>query len=448
MSEQKQTSSVFGLNILALFILSALIPAIADRLPAGAEGILNAAGSLGWVLFVFGMLYGLSRLTGAKSAPLEEFYQHFPLFWWNRGASVFGSLEMERQRNEGPAVPAGRAGESHDEPLSFRWESLFSFKYLRYLGILLIISSLFSIIFKIEWQLIHKIIAAAVAGACAMAAAEWLHRRGKGEIAVTSSLVGFALLQFALSLLSAYMREFHWATVWADPNVWLVLKTVLTLGYLFPLQRYPSPYHSFPFLGIAYLTPLSLQMASTPVDARGAGLFLLIMTGIALVHGLRERRDGVFLLNAVLSFGFAFGFFFANDGFFSIPTPSPWWGLILVFILFLAHLTATVGALFPEPRRPAQALMLHAIAIHVLMALTVLQSGTSLPLIDEYLGFAFLAVACCPFIAFLFIESRRIRTDLSETFLNLAIILSTVGIFLQVHNRWSAVLFLACSCGV
>ncbi len=436
-----QERSRFGLNLLCQLILSLLLMGLAEQLPPGLQEFVQLGGTILLILFLFGLLYGFFRLFGMRSAGIEGLYQRVPLGLFAKDGASFGrdAMEQIRQEEETPKAHA------HDDARpAFDWHALCSFKTLRYAGVVLIVSAVFSLLFKIDWTLIAKIWTAAGLGVVAISCAEWLKKMKMGQIASICALVSFALFQFTLTLLFTYAGEQYWSPLLINPHTWLALKFLLSCAFLFTVWRYPSDVQPLLYFAIAYVSPLTLLYVGAPLVFPLSLIFLACMSALVLMGRYWTERPSLILLNAG-SANVYVAMLAARE--LAAGNFSPTLALIAYGLLFLLHLCVAVTDARRQKRLPVLDYV-HLVSIHAFFVLGLLQVGPWLPIVDSSLGFWFLGAALCSFCAWLIAHGEIRDQTFNEVLLNLSILLSAAGLFWQTTGQWSAVVFLLYACGI
>jgi hypothetical protein len=167
----------------------------------------------------------------------------------------------------------------------FDWHKLFSFQFLRFAGVLLIITSVFSLLFNIHWELLYKIIASAVSGLILLGGAEWLRTR-KGGISPFLSILAFALMQFSLTLLYQYALGTSWPESLKNPDTWLYAKVALTVVMLFTMTRYPAAWMPLLYVLVGWFSTISLTYVSATVTPMATAVFIVAMTSLVLFSAM------------------------------------------------------------------------------------------------------------------------------------------------------------------
>ena len=430
--------SLFGLNLLAQFVLFLVLGGIAWQLPDGLSDLASLAASFLIVLFLFGLLYGFFRLLGIRSSGLEGFYQRFPMGMFSEGGEALASATAGKPSEE---------NSSGDVSLHFEWKRLCSFRTLRFAGALLIITAIFSLLFNIDWTLLQKILVCAVVGAGALGAAEWAHRGGKRQAASLLSLLSFMLLQAALTLLALYAVEQGWPPLLQSSHVWLAAKFLFTCAFLFTMFRYPSDLESPLYFTIAYASPMMLLWNGFPVQFPVGLVFLVLMSALALPLGRKQGQPLLWPIASAFSNAYIYLLFTQELSQGRNPVPVTILALIAYALFFLMHLILASSRAV-RSAGSSQLDLVHAIAIHVFAVLGIVALQGSAWFIDDYLGFFFLAVALMTFCAYMATHQRVRDHRWNELLLNLSIIISAAGLFVQTQGQWSAVVFLLYSCGI
>ncbi len=418
----EQTQSRFALNLVTQFVLACFLGILSAVVNDGPQVVLSALASIVWLTFSFGFFYGLFRAFGLRSPGLESFYQSFP---FGMGKATY------TQEKDG----AKQVFRTPSEP--FDWHKLFSFQYLRFIGVLLIITSVFSLLFNIEWPLLSKIIAAAVSGIILLGGAEWLRTR-KGGISPFLAILSFALLQFALTLTYQYALQNGWSALLTSPDTWLYAKIGLTVILLFTMTRYPAAWMPLLYVLVGWFSVTSLSYVGGSVSSMSAAVFVVALSAITLVGAHALKRIELLLANV----------FLANITLDALLMPDmanvKYAFLILLIGVFAAQLLTTVLMSAKEPRETGPHIF-NIIAAHLGLVIGIQVVRFSIPLIDTYIGVSFLVLANVTLLAYLLGKKMQANGTVTDVMFNIAVILASIGLFIQVTGPWSAVIFLAYS---
>jgi len=448
-----QQQSRFGLNLFLWFVLFIVFAWLSDEmfLP---EGLSIAA----FLFFSFGLVYGFCRLFGVRGGAIETLFQNFPYGFWEKDHEGAGPVS-QHEKSEVPQSGKHESLRIEDRPdvshggppvarkkKSFRWRNVFTFRYLRYAGFLLVISSIFALLFQIEWELVQKIALAFVGGALFLVGAEFLHKKEKKDLASASGLVSFVFFQFGLSLLYSYFAEA--GNILADPLFWLGMKSLLSVLFLFTLFRYPAKFQAATYFFVSYLSPLSLAFtATTLATVSFSSVFALeyliptlaLLSLLVIWWAMKKKDYGLLSLN-VLGFN-ALVFNFSAQ-----YTLTP---LVLLTIFFIAHLGVAVAIAWKERKEFIVEQIAHNIFLHVITLWQVVYILDLLRVSDvlhTYRGVVVLGFALLTFVAYMFTQRGKIQNAFTDVLLNTSIIVSAVGLFLQIEGPWTAIVFLVYSC--
>jgi hypothetical protein len=422
--------SLFGINLLTQFVLFLLCAGFVEQLPTGLREAIELVMTLLFTSFLFGAFYGIFRLLGARSGGLEWFYQRFPC-----GFFLDSEVQEAPKDTEPIAVDVG-----------FDWKALCSFRTLRVAGMLLIVTAAFSLLFTIEWQLIQKIIVALVLGLASLGGAELLKRKGKARWPSHLSLLGFLLLQFTLTLLAVYAAENSWGGAFQNPHVWLTLKFLLTCACLFTLWRYPGEAHPHLYFLVAYLSPMSLLYVGAIIDFPIGLVFVALMSAIVLSYATMHRLASLWIVNALAANVFSYYLFAYAVVTGGNMAPSAILALVAFAAFFATHLSVAIAGAKSEHALD-KAEYTHLIVIHALMGLGIFLLQETLPY-PAYHGFLYVIVGVASFIATFAAGPKLKDKAFRDMLLNLAIIFSTIGLFVQTTGPWSGVAFLLYACAV
>lgn len=421
-----QNQSRFALNLATQFFLAFVLTVFTTIVTAeGPRVVLSALSSIAWLTFSFGFFYGLFRSFGLRSSGLESFYQSFP----------FGGKGGESPSNTA-SVPAPVRAPAQP----FDWHKLFSFQFLRFAGVLLIITSVFSLLFNIEWELLYKIIAAAVSGLLLLGGAEWL-RTKKGAVSPFLSMMSFALLQFATSLTYEYAVLSGWPPALVSPDTWLYAKIALTVVMLFTMTRYPAAWMPLLYVLVGWFSAISLSYVGGIVSPMASAVFIVALSALTLVAAGALRKPELILANAII----------ANVQLTWLLLPQAPNIRFLVLILVIAIFAAQLFASAVVSAKEKNETILHITNIilsHLFLIVAIQTVRTLFPLMDEYIGISFLILANVTLLAYLVGKKMQSNLTVTDVLFNSAVILGSIGLFIQVTGPWSAVIFLAYSTAV
>ena len=421
-----QPKSRFGLNLFLLFIITAFLGGV-----SGYSDILEALSALFALLFAFGCIYGFFRLFGARGGGIERFYQRFPVGWQD--------VDGHEQQTSPPEKKI-------KEESSF-WKKICTIEYLRYTGILLILSSIFSLLFQIEWELYQKIIIAFLGGMLALVCAEVCRKKSKSDIASISSLVSFALFQFGISLLFFYFGSQTEALV--NPYFFLAIKFLFTLIFLFSFVRYPGKFQPSIFFLIAYLSPFSINILwqdlnNSPYTMLNLDWTLpfIALLSLVLFHISMKKKEYTLLALNVLA---------VNSIVFYFPGSHINIAFVVLAVLFVLHLAASIFICFREQKTHLSPQVTHLVLLHLItlpLILGLLNQPDIPEVLQEYPGVVLLGFALCTFIGYMITQKKHIENSLTESLLNISIIVSAIGLFIEIEGKWTAIIFLAYSCAI
>ncbi len=447
MDHTHSESSFIATNLFILLAMSFACSVFSAACPEPVSNLLALTAVVSSIIFGFGILYCFFRLFGVRDDRMETFFQNFPI----SGHKIIPSKPMHAEL---AAVSRDWDENVGLDSKTFDVNTLFSFKYLRFLGVLLVITSLFALVFNINWSPRDKFFVCGILGLLSLASAEWSFRKNKYELSVTLSLIGYALVQFSISVFGQWLRA-DAALQTALPLLagagsftWLMAKLGAATLYITALNRYRSPFHTPAYTVITYLTPISLEMSGLGISGEEGLAFILVSSLIILTQALRERSFGVLLLNAGLAFLLSFLFYLTPNSLLLLPYHSAWIAVIAIVLIFCMQLTAGVLAVLIDRSRSVDMQDAHLIFIHLFSLLGISVCKDLLPMVDAYLGMWFLGLASLTFVAYLTLLGYKIITRFTDIALNLAVIISALGILLQVKDMWSSVIFLGYACAV
>ena len=470
---QLNEKSRYGKNLLLQFLLSAVFSGVTASVRPPLNMAFGAiAALLNWSVTI-GVLYGIGRWFGLRIDFLEAYYQQVPtgfdrekLRALPRTAAGPDTQLPDIRALSGGDPRAGASGYRPSEERSFDWEKLLSVEYIRYAGLILIITSIFAFLFKIEWSLACKIGASFIAAALGIIGAEVLTRRTKPVLAGALFLIGFAFAQFGTTLLFKYFQLQQDTGLLGSGNFWLVAKILLTAAAALGLLRYRASFVPTVFFVVAYLTPVSLMQVLDVLSTEAGLVFVVAISMLALVFAVSLDRWGIALVNVILANTYAISFM--------QPVQEQWQSLyggvpteelsvivsrnmhsfLAVAILFMLHGAAgTVHALRRSrgtnaaAARQADGLEIVELALaHVYGLSSLVSIQANIPRLQGYYGVTLLAASTFTFVMFLVVRSRPVSSRYAEVMLNLALAISVVGMFVNTRGTWTAIVFLLFSC--
>lgn len=420
--------SKFGVNLMAQLIIAVALSLLGSMLYGnGAAIVLQGLSVLFWMTFAFGFMYGIFRMVGVRSESMEGFYQSFPI----RSGSAFGSEAMKNS-------PAPRA-ESQQSILHkpVEWNKIFSFQFLRFVGVLLIITSVFSLLFNIEWDLLLKIIASVVSGLLLLGGAEWL-RTKKGGISAFLAVLSFALLQFSLSLLYKYAVQNAWGPIFVNGDTWLYLKIALTLLMIFATTRYPAAWMPLLYMLVAYFTPTSLAYVDATLSPLASAIFIVMLSVITLASAHSLKRSELIVANSLLANAYFVWLLLSQAGY------NRMIAMVILVAIFAAQLLATALTSSKNPGKLPHHVA-NIVFSHIMIVIGLMGLRGYFPLMNDYFGVALLIAANITLLSSLVADKAKAEQNVRDVLLNSAVILASIGLFIQVDGPWSAVVFLAYS---
>lgn len=463
------TGSRFGLNLLLQFVLASLLGGMGASLRGPFGALLSSTGQLVYASFAFGVLYGFFRLLGVKGGALEQFYQNFPMGFMTMDTSaaptaVGTSVPVSSSiRSESSAGGEGTPSSAQDwqttsvvsaPSSSFDWDDLFSVKYLRYMGLLLILSAAFSMLFRLEWNTTQKLVASLISAIACLAGAEFFKRRHVPALASGLFLPGFACLQFCLTLGYLLLVQDDPGAVSAP--LWLGVKLVVTIGCLPLLSRYSADFTDPIYFIVAFISPIALETFGGAAVGGGVGvvpliIFLFALSAVACGWAVMRERVDVLMVALLLAFILTFSaviprHIYATSGSQGSFAEHAYEVFLFTIALFVLHLGSAAALHLSNGQRWAGLLSAHAVLTHILAGAGAGSAQDWIPELKGYLGVTLVGMSLLTFAAHLFLRSKEVRTAYSETLCQLAMAVSAIGLFLQVEGTWTAIAFLVYSC--
>lgn len=454
--------SNIGINLLCYFFVITVLNIASSILGMGHK-ISIITYILGWI-FSIGLLYAFFRLFNVRIASLESFYGNVPIGMHRlNNTPTSGETQLVEQEVHVPnyerSNPLNNPTETIKEPTEpFDWSALFSFKYLRYCGVFLMITAVLSIIFNIDWQLVHKIMLSASLGIIACIGAEIAHKKQKPVVSVSVSIVSFLLLQISLTMLQAYLQTKS-ITVLNQP--WILIKLLLTLVYLLPLFRYANKdtreFSAVSYLFIAYISPWSMLWYQQSLFAWSTLVFMGGLTAIALLLTYKYKSYTLMFVNLVAMNVLTIILLNPNSPLFPLLFTDFTQAEKVIQLariiqlsafsaIFGVHLIAGSFIAMCDAKTQENAQTVHIVFLHIFIALGLFAVKQDLVFLNNYIGIAFLIAATCSLIAYMVIQTKNIQTQCVQVLLNSAIILGSIGILVQIKGPWSAIVFLGYAC--
>lgn len=454
--------SRFGINLVSQAILLSMAQAFAQATPVPFNKIfMTLSVLLSWA-FSIGLVYGFFRMFGARGSNFEAFYQNFPI----------GSLKAMREALEGdanqtsgsqgmPSESAAAMTQRMDEAKQRKknWEQFLSVDFVRYAGLLLIISSIFAFLFRINWSLTAKITASAAGALAGLGLAEFTRARSHLRTAGFCFLVAVALAQFTCTLLFKYFLLFPDSGKLAQVETWLTIKTLLSVAGTLCISRYYASFVPIVFFLIVYATPLSLSSIEPDLPLYPGLAFTLAASVVALCYAVCAKYS-VALLNICCATVFALSFarMGAADSLLSQMGPLAanernFAVFLSIGILFLMHTLAGAfhamrlhksGGAFV--RQDWTVAILELVSVQGLIAVSLCAVQYHVGMLKGYSGITLLVMSLVTFGSYIAVVKEGVRNEFSEVLLNCALIVSGVGMFLQTEGAWTAIVFLLFSC--
>ncbi len=454
-----EKKSNFGSNLILQLIICGVLYTLSAVLPYHFKPFKNVIQTIAAVFsssFYIGLVYGLFRMGGLKITPLEWYFQNIPYGWkMDTEYDLGGSSSSEMAKED----PSSSLSIKYPEPEveKFNWDSLLSVEYLRYAGALLMFTAASSLLFKIEWPLISKIVAAFGFSIITLIGAEVLRAKNKLRMADISFLASFSLFQFGLTLLFLYFPE-------QDPKEagtsWMIIKTIVSLVFSVGLFRYSYRSTAAVFLLIAYLTPVSLVSVGAVVSLDLVIALIGALSVLSLVSSTTKKSELQTIVNSICAFSAMFAMYLNHAEHFTklanltqgisgevlgikiLITSSSLIIFYLVKILY-SQLNETISSEVVTSKRLSTFDYLLSQALFTILTLTAV---SDIPSIKDYLGASLLVLATPSLLACLYLRSKQISNILTEVMLNFSLLLSAVGMLVQTRGPWSAVVFLIFSC--
>ena len=463
--QQSSETSRFGSNLFLQFILSSFCGVLTYSISPPLNYIFAALGTiLNWSVSI-GVIYALFRLAGTRVESLEAYYQKVPLGWKEGGLGSLADAPIAVNLSR-----SNRRSNATSSAWEFEWEKILSVEYIRYAGVLLIISSVFAFLFRIEWDLWCKIAATLVASMLALAIAEIGRQRGKNSVAGSCFLISFAFAQFGLTLFYKFYLLANETGNLGSVDFWLAAKVALTLVAVVGLFRYRSQFVAVLYFIIAYFTPLSMMRVSAQIEPDSMLLFVLAVSLIALGSALSLNRYGVALLNFAVACTYSMTLLkpvskhwrfldsSADTSAISESVLQNSHAFVAVAILYCLHMLSgslhmlgnqkRVLALKGESKEyePTVVEVFELLVVQMLGMFSLVSLQANIPQLGGYYGATLLTASAISFLLFLVLRSSKIDNIYTEIMLNLALAISVIGMFINTRGSWSAIVFLLFSC--
>lgn len=446
-----ESRSRFGINLLIQLVAAGLLSYYSSRLPLAFRETASTIQTFLYSSFTFGVIYGFFRLCGSKGGVFEWYYQHVPI-------GFLRSISSKQSQVTTPPTSAPSSSYVDDNSSTagptfqvqeWTWDQLLTPRYIRYAGVLLIVSAIFSFFFRIQWDALEKIIAADIAALILIAAAEFSYRRRWEVLSSISFLVSYAMFQFSLTLMFSLLQEDPLAPL-AHIELWLSLKVVTMILGLPLLKRYASEYSAIVYVCISYSDPLMVYHAVPMIDPATGLLWTICISLVTLFLAVQSQRYELSPLNAVLASAHAMIFYGASvHGLVPVPTravAAVTFGTLIA--LYLMQIGADVLHHLKKRDLDEGMLGVSTVVSHVVSALTLAVVQPSIPSLADYQGLTWLGLSLVGFLTCFSFERIGIRNRYAEVLLNIALTLSALGLFFQTKGTWTAVVFLLYSCVV
>lgn len=449
-----QRKSMFLLNLVSQFLVgvfftSSSLLALSKVEPLGF--IFAAVGSVAQWSVSIGILYAVFRFWGARSETLEWYYQNIP-FGWNRGEQP---VIADASNAAGTSVTT----DSQATSSAINWEKIFSPDYFRYAGLLLVVTSIASFLFRINWELRAKILACLFGAIAMVVCAEYLRKAGKAVGAAVSFLVAFALAQFTATLSLRYFSLNEPASLLAGLPTWLAVKAGLLCLALTTYHRYPQKFLVPTLLILSFFAPLTISSATGTLPLVPVLLYLGALSAISLFACFTFKQPGLATISAIASNFYLLVFLwtsvFRNDQILTfaeypiLSNPSGA-GAIEIFLasaaMALANLCAVCGLALRQLKEQASSILSLLVSSQVLGFFVLLTTQAHILDLAGFYGITLLVGALLLMSAFLFLRSKDVSGSVTEVLLNLSLIMSACGLFVETRGPWSAVVFLVFSC--
>jgi hypothetical protein len=239
------------------------------------------------------------------------------------------------------------------------------------------------------------------------------------------------------------------------------------------LFRYKASFVPLGWLLIAYATPLSAVHVVSSIPTISGLAVALALTVLSIAFAVPLRNHGVVLANSFLANILAITFL--------NPTHPSWIGranqttaayvaqssslniqlFATVALIFVLHLVA--GVAFAVARKPVgaevktpeglatiegeeQVAIFESVAAHTLGAGALIAVQANIPSLTGFYGVTLLLASCASFISLLVVRQKGVQGMYVEVLLNLALLMSGIGMFLNTHGAWTAIVFLFFSC--
>lgn len=437
MNEQ---SSRFGLNLTAQLAGAVLLSYYSSRLPLEFREASGTIQTFLYASFSFGLIYGFFRMCGTRGGVLEWYYQHVPF------GLVRAFRSNEAKQDASASSPWSGRPVTH-EMKNFSWELLLTPRYIRYAGILLIVSAVFAFFFRIRWDALQKILAADLGAILLVGAAEWAHRKQSELLSALTFLVSYALFQFSLTLIFSVLQEDPGAPL-AHIELWLSLKVITMVLGLPLLRRYAAEYSAIVYVFISYSAPLTVYRVVPVIDPVVGLLWTVTISLVTLFYAAQTRSFELAPLNSVLAAAHALLFYGASlYGLIAGPIePVAIATFVTLAVLFLMQLGSDLLAHLRDPRLDERLLSANAVISHVVTALALTSVQTRIPALAGSEGFTCLGLSFAGCLGCFTLSRIGIRNRYVELLLHIALTLSAIGLFLQTKGTWTAVVFLLYSC--
>lgn len=447
-----EKKSHFGINLLTLFFGNLFFLIFNGFFLLSGHNslfgnLLNFSVIILCTIFIFGLIYGFFRFFDLKSDLLENFYQNFPIPYKNRESNQTQKTKKLDQKSNKKYNPNEYYTDETEETINIDWNDIFSFKFLRIIGIVLVIVALFSLLFQIEWKLIHKIFFTFGLSILSGITAEYFFRKEKTNFSGLAIFISFLAAEFGITLL--FKKYLNASPLGISPEVfWLYAKLIVTFAYFPTVFRYTSKFYQNAFFIVPILSPITLLITGANFTIPIIAPFLFILNILGSFYAKEIKSNFLHFWNLITLN--IFFLYFGKDTIstnFSIGTfelLSAELTLLVFCVSFLLNLFRTAKYTLEKSLDP--------VSLNWLLVLNfgfILFAGyifaEYIPWLESFYGLAYVIVSICGFATYIFLESKKVENHYTEILFNLSIWTSAIGLFFHINTSWGLLALLVYS---
>lgn len=390
--------------------------------------------------FYIGLLYGIFRIFGVRASTLEKYYQNVPFGW-----------KANQNKNEASITNSTNIPAKETNIISqIKWDKLLTVEYLRYAGVLLIVSAIFSFLFKIEWPLLHKIIASFALGAITITASLLTLKRSYQVLANILFILSYGFVQFGASLLYKLDSSFFYH----NTNHLLILKIAISIIYSFGLLKFLPNFTTILFFLISYLGIPSLMSVGAKFDLQTLNIYLIALSSLCFIFAINKKLPFILMLNTLFTVIASrtphLSNLFSSNSIFNTQD-NIYLLELLVFFLILDLLAGAIIVAKKQVENITQntdydGSITEYLFSQIIYSVFILNYSSHIPELSKYPGAILVILTTFSFITFFILRAKSVTNGYTEVVTNYSLLISSLGMFLQTEGTWSAIVFLITSC--